>query len=278
MHWSFRDRSVTIGPRPLVMGIVNVTPDSFSDGGQFPTTSAAIEHALRLAAEGADFLDIGGESTRPGSKPVPIEEELARVIPVVRGLAGRIDIPISVDTSKAEVARQALGAGASIINDVTAGRGDPAMVGVVAEFGAGFVLMHMQGTPETMQLNPTYEHVVAEVSEFLEERSEDCLEAGIRADRIAIDPGIGFGKTFEHNMALLRDLGALAYIGRPVVLGISRKGTLGQITGRPRGERLAASLAAACYCASRGSAHILRVHDVAPTVDAAKVIAAIGGS
>src|SRR5690242_20073338 len=184
MHWSFRDRSVTIGPRPLVMGIVNVTPDSFSDGGQFSTHSAAIEHALRLVGEGADFLDIGGESTRPGSKPVPIEEELARVIPVVRGLAGRIDIPISVDTSKAEVARQALGAGASIINDVTAGRGDPAMVGVVAEFGAGFVLMHMQGTPETMQLNPTYEHVVAEVSEFLEERSEDCLEAGIRADRI----------------------------------------------------------------------------------------------
>src|SRR5262245_31026118 len=275
MKWSFRDRSVTIGARPLVMGIVNVTPDSFSDGGQFASTSTAVEHALRLAGEGADFLDIGGESTRPGSKPVPLEEELARVIPVVRGLSGRINIPISVDTSKAEVARQALAAGASIVNDVAAGRGDPDMIGVVCRFGAGVVLMHMQGTPETMQLNPTYADVVREVRAFLAERVQSFLDAGVAAERIAIDPGIGFGKTFEHNMTLRRDLGELASISRPVVLGVSRKGMLGQITGRPRGERLASSLAAACYCASDGAAHILRVHDVAPTVDAAKVIGAV---
>jgi dihydropteroate synthase len=275
MQWSFRDRSVTIGPRPLVMGIVNVTPDSFSDGGQFFDTSAAVEHALRLANEGADFLDIGGESTRPGSKPVPLDAELARVIPVVRRLVAQTQVPVSVDTTKAEVARRALEAGAAIVNDIAAGRGDPAMVRVVAEFGAGFVLMHMQGTPETMQLNPTYENVVFDVYAFLEGRVQACLEAGIAADRLAIDPGIGFGKTFEHNMTLLRELGELASIGRPVVLGVSRKGMLGQVTGRPRGERLAASLAAACYCTSRGSAHILRVHDVAPTVDAAKVIGAI---
>jgi dihydropteroate synthase len=278
MLWSYRDRSVPIGPRPLVMGIVNVTPDSFSDGGQFFDTSAAVEHGLRLASEGADFLDIGGESTRPGSKPVPLVDELARVYPVVRQLAARTQIPISVDTTKAEVARRALEAGAAIVNDVTAGRGDPAMVEVVREFGAGFILMHMQGTPETMQQNPTYDNVVLDVYAFLEGRVQACLEAGVRADQLAIDPGIGFGKTFEHNMTLLRDLGELASIDRPVVLGISRKGMLGQITGRPRGERLAASLAAACYCASQGSAHILRVHDVAPTVDAAKVIGAIQGA
>src|SRR5215210_2433598 len=244
MQWSFRDRSVTIGARPLVMGIVNVTPDSFSDGGQFLDTAAAVEHALRLATEGADFLDIGGESTRPGSKPVPLDEELSRVVPVIRRLNARTEVPISVDTTKAEVARRALDAGAAIVNDVTAGRADPAMVEVVREFRAGLVLMHMQGTPETMQQNPTYENVVSEVYAFLEGRVQACVEAGLRADQLAIDPGIGFGKTFEHNMTLLRNLGELASIGRPVVLGVSRKGMLGQITGRPRGERLPASLAA----------------------------------
>jgi dihydropteroate synthase len=277
MIWSFRDRSVTIGARPLVMGIVNVTPDSFSDGGQFLDTDVAVQHALRLAGEGADFLDIGGESTRPGSKAVPVDEELARVIPVVLALVRHTDIPLSVDTSKADVARQALAGGASIINDVTAGRGDPDMVGVVREFGAGVVLMHMQGTPETMQLDPVYADVVAEVGRFLSERMDAFVRAGVSSAHIAVDPGIGFGKTFEHNMALLRDLGDLGSIGRPVVLGVSRKGTLGQITGRPRGERVAASLAAACYCAAHRAAHVLRVHDVAPTVDAAKVIAAIRG-
>jgi dihydropteroate synthase len=275
MHWLARDRTLPLGPRPLVMGIVNVTPDSFSDGGLFASTPAAVEHALRLAGEGADILDIGGESTRPGSQPVSLGEELARVIPVVRAVAEQTRVPISVDTTKAEVARQAVAAGAAIINDITAGRGDPEMVDVVRESGAGVILMHMQGTPETMQLNPHYEDVVDEVSGFLRERTDAFVRAGVPAERIAIDPGIGFGKTFEHNMTLLRDLGELASIGRPVVLGVSRKGMLGQITGRPRGERLAASLAAACYCAARGAAHVLRVHDVAPAVDAARVIGAI---
>jgi dihydropteroate synthase len=277
MNWSFRDRSVTIGARPLVMGIVNVTPDSFSDGGQYLDADAAVGHALKLAADGADILDIGGESTRPGAKPVPLEDELARVVPVVRRLAAQTRVPISVDTSKAEVAFRALEAGASIVNDITAGRGDPAIVEVVHQAAAGIVLMHMQGTPETMQLNPTYVDVIREVRAFLAERVQAFLDGGVPAERIAIDPGIGFGKTFEHNMALLRDLRELGSIGRPVVLGVSRKGMLGQITGRPRGERLAASLAAACYCASHGAAHVLRVHDVAPTVDAARIIGAILG-
>jgi dihydropteroate synthase len=276
MVWHFRTRHVTIGPRPLVMGIVNVTPDSFSDGGQFASTPAAIEHGLKLAAEGADFLDIGGESSRPGSERISLDEELARVIPVVRGLAVKTVVPISVDTTKAEVARRALEAGAKIINDITAALGDAGMIDVVRESGAGFILMHMQGTPERMQDKPTYENVLGEVRAFLEARIQACVDGGIDANRIAIDPGIGFGKTLEHNLTLMRDLGELAAIGPPVVLGVSRKGLLGQITGRPRAERLASSLAAACYCASRGAAHILRVHDVAPTVDAAKVIGAIG--
>jgi dihydropteroate synthase len=277
MVWHFRDRHVTIGPRPLVMGIVNVTPDSFSDGGQFASTPAAIEHGLRLAGEGADFLDIGGESSRPGSQRVSLDEELARVIPVVRGLVAKTDVPISVDTTKAEVARRALEAGASIVNDITAGLGDAGMIDVVRELDAGVILMHMQGTPETMQDNPTYGNVVDEVRAFLASRIKACADAGIGPKRVAIDPGIGFGKTFEHNLTLLHDLGELAAIGRPVVLGVSRKGLLGQITGRPRGERLASSLAAVCYCTSLGSAHILRVHDVAPTVDAVKIIGAIAG-
>ena len=184
-------------------------------------------------------------------------------------------MPISVDTTKAEVARQALEAGAAIINDITAGRGDLDMLEVVRANSAGFILMHMQGTPETMQLNPTYQDVVREVREFLEERIRACVSAGIPLERIAIDPGFGFGKTFEHNMTLLRHLDAIAAIGRPVVLGVSRKGFIGQITGRPRHERVIGSVAMACYCAARGAAHVLRVHDVAATVDAAKVIGAI---
>jgi len=277
MIWHFRDRRVTIGRKPLVMGIVNVTPDSFSDGGQFATVDAAIEHALRLASEGADFLDIGGESSRPGSQRVLLDEELARVIPVIQGVTGRTDVPVSVDTTKAEVARQALDAGSSIINDITAGLGDAAMVDVVRDFRAGVILMHMQGTPETMQQNPHYGDVTTEVRDFLSDRVRIFVAAGVQAERIAVDPGIGFGKTLNHNLTLLRELGELNRLGRPVVLGVSRKGLLGQITGRPRGERMAASLAVGCYCAARGTAHVLRVHDVSPTVDAAKMIGAIGG-
>jgi len=275
MLWFIAGRSLSIGPRPLVMGIVNVTPDSFSDGGRHATAEAAVEHGLRLAAEGADLLDVGGESSRPGSKPVPLDEEVGRVLPVVRGLAGRVSVPISVDTTKAEVARQALAAGASIINDITAGLCDPAMTTVVRDAGAGVVLMHMQGTPETMQQNPTYTDVVGEVRDFLADRVRAWVAAGVPAEHIVIDPGIGFGKTFDHNLALLRNLDALTSIGRPILLGVSRKGFLGDIARRPVTDRVAASVAAACFCASRGAAHILRVHDVAATVDAARVLGAL---
>jgi dihydropteroate synthase len=257
------------------MGIVNVTPDSFSDGGRFAGIDAAIEHGLHLAAEGADLLDIGGESSRPGAKSVSLEDELARVVPVVRGLVGKVKVPISVDTTKAEVARPCMAAGAAIVNDISAGFGDPAMIDVVRETGAGVVLMHMQGVPETMQLNPTYADVIAEVRDLLAERVQAFVSAGVPAERIAIDPGIGFGKTAEHNRLLLARLDALLLIGRPILLGVSRKGFLGRITGRPVEERLASSLAAACYCVTRGSAHILRVHDVAATVDAARVLEAL---
>jgi dihydropteroate synthase len=276
MIWSFRDRSVTLGRRPLVMGIVNVTPDSFSDGGRHSSTDAAVEHALRLAAEGADFLDVGGESSRPGAKPVSLDEELARVVPVIRGLVPQTDVPISIDTTKAEVAREALQVGAAVVNDIMAAR-DPGMAEVVREFGAGMILMHMQGTPETMQTNPTYRDVVAEVRDYLAERVAALVAAGVSPERLAIDPGIGFGKTSAHNLTLLRHLDALQALGRPVVLGVSRKGFVGEIARRRVAERLAASLAAACYCAARGTAQVLRVHDVAATVDAAKVIGAIAG-
>jgi dihydropteroate synthase len=275
MLWSFRNRTLKIGPRPLVMGIVNVTPDSFSDGGRHSTTDAAIQHALKLESEGADFLDVGGESSRPGSQRVSLDEELARVLPVVRALSTR-SIPISVDTTKAEVARQALAAGAHIVNDITAGLGDPGMIGVVSEFDAGAVLMHMQGTPETMQDNPTYGDVAMDVRDFLQERVNAWVAAGVPFERLAIDPGISFGKTFEHNLQLLKHLDALVSIHRPILLGVSRKGFLGKITGRPITERAVASVTVGVYCAARGTAHILRVHDVAETSDAAKVVGAIG--
>src|SRR5262245_56896073 len=217
MIWSFRNRSVTLGRRPLVMGIVNVTPDSFSDGGLHSSIDAAIAHALRLAAEGADFLDVGGESSRPGAKPVSLDEELARVVPVIRGLVKQTDLPISIDTTKSEVVRQALQAGAVVVNDITAAR-DPGMADVVRQFGAGIVLMHMQGTPETMQTNPNYRDVVSEVRDFLAERVQSLVAVCIPAERLAIDPGIGFGKTSAHNLTLLRELGQLRALGRPVLL------------------------------------------------------------
>ncbi len=275
MVWTFGHHSIAFGARPLVMGIVNVTPDSFSDGGRHATTDAAIEHALRLAAEGADFLDVGGESSRPGATAVALDEELARVVPVVRGLAARTIVPISIDTTKAEVARQAIDAGATIVNDISAGLGDAAMLEVVRASRAGIILMHMKGTPEFMQNAPSYADVTAEVLAFLAERLHAFANDGVPAERIALDPGIGFGKTSAHNLTLLRRLPELNRLGRPIVLGVSRKGFVGHLTGRPALERVAGSLAAAVYCATLGAAHVVRVHDVAQTVDAAKVVEAI---
>jgi dihydropteroate synthase len=274
--WRCRDRVLDCGGRALVMGIVNVTPDSFSDGGRFATTDLAVAHGEELVLQGADLLDVGGESSRPGSQPVPLDEEVNRVVPVVRELARRTAVPLSVDTTKAEVARQALDAGAHVINDITALLGDPRMPEVVRSYQAGAVLMHMQGTPATMQLNPTYQDVVREVSAFLEARLLALRNLGIPEDRVVLDPGIGFGKTSEHNWQLLRRLEELQRLGRPVCLGVSRKGFLGRRLDRPLDRRQAASLAAACHALGRGAAQVLRVHDVAETRDAAEVYQTLG--
>ena len=273
--WKCTDRHYDCRSRALVLGILNVTPDSFSDGGRFFDPAQAVERGLQMIAEGADILDIGGESTRPGSDPVSLEDELSRVIPIVRELAKRTSAMISVDTSKAEVARQSLDCGAKIVNDVTGLSGDPAMVSVVAKYRAGAIVMHMQGTPTTMQANPTYDDVVGDVAAFFTARLRHLADAGIDPDSIAIDPGIGFGKTQEHNLTLLANLERVNAVGRPLCLGASRKGFMRIITGRNRGERLAGSLAVACFSLARGSSHILRVHDVAATVDAVKLSAAI---
>jgi dihydropteroate synthase len=275
LTWLCRGRNLAVGPRPLVMGIVNVTPDSFSDGGRFLDSAAAVDHGLRLAADGADLLDVGGESTRPGSEGVPPDEELRRVVPVVRELAKRTGLPVSVDTSKAEVARQCLADGAAIINDVTGLRGDPDMPAVAAEFAAGVVVMHMQGSPATMQRDPRYDDVVREVGDFFAERLKTLAAAGIAPEAIALDPGIGFGKTLEHTLRLLADMDQYARFGRPICLGVSRKGFIGQITGRDRSERMPGSLTVAVACATRNPALVLRVHDVGPTRDAALLIEAI---
>lgn len=274
LRWQLRDRIIEIGHRPLVMGIVNVTPDSFSDGGRFFKANAAIEHGLRLIEDGADLLDIGGESTRPGAAPVPLEEELRRVVPVVAALAARSSVPISVDTMKAEVARHCLAAGAAIINDV-AGFRDPALIAAAAEFRAGMIVMHMQGTPETMHLSPRYTDVVREVGEFFKERLHALADVGIPPEAICLDPGIGFGKNLDHTLELLAKLGTFGRFDRPVCLGVSRKGFIGQICGRPRSDRLAGSLAVACFASARGAAQVLRVHDVAATRDAALMLEAI---
>ncbi len=263
-------------PTPVVMGIVNVTPDSFSDGGRLPGVEAALDHARRLAAEGALLLDLGGESSRPGSESVPLVEELRRVIPVIQAVAGAVDLPLSVDTTRAEVARRALDAGASIVNDITAMTGDPEMARVVAGSGAGVVLMHMQGVPRTMQHEPRYDDVVAEVYDFLARRVDWAVAQGIPRDRIAVDPGIGFGKAIGHNLAILRDLGRFATLGCAVLVGTSRKGFLGTITGRGVGERATAS-AVSSLAACVAGARVVRVHDVAAAVDAIKVWGAIRG-
>jgi dihydropteroate synthase len=274
-EWHLPDRILDLSRRPLIMGIVNVTPDSFSDGGLFTEISAAVAHGLRLAQEGADLLDIGGESSRPGARAVPLEEELRRVVPVVEQLAAQASLPLSVDTCKSEVARQCLAAGARIINDITALGGDAAMPEVVRAAGAGVILMHMQGTPATMQDQPHYDDVVGDILRFLETRLRDLIDLGIAKERIVVDPGIGFGKTVRHNLELLARLEEFQTLGRPVCLGVSRKGFLGQVLQRPVPQRLAGSLAAASYALSRGAVQILRVHDVAETCDLVTVLQAI---
>ena len=253
---------------PRVMGIVNVTPDSFSDGGRFDSAAAAIDFAQSLRTQGADILDVGGESTRPGAAPVPEEVELARVLPVVTALA-RDGALVSIDTMKPGVMRAALDAGAVMVNDVRALRAPGAMEGVAGS-AAAVCLMHMQGEPQSMQVAPRYDDVVGEVRTFLAARAAVCEAAGIGRERIAVDPGFGFGKTVAHNLALLHGLDAIAALGYPVVAGLSRKRTLGVLTGRPDGDRLAGSVAAALAAVARGAA-IVRVHDVAATVDALRV-------
>jgi dihydropteroate synthase len=274
-RWIALGRVVADRDRPRVMGIVNATPDSFSDGGLAAGPEDAIARAEALVADGADLLDIGGESSRPGANPVGLDEEIRRVIPVVEGLAGRIAAPISVDTSKPEVARRALDAGAAIINDIY-GLDDPAMIEVVADSGAGVVLMHMLGTPRTMQKEPRYVDVVSEVIDFLAARVGRAVASGIARERIAIDPGIGFGKTLEHNLTLLRDLGRFASLGCAVLVGTSRKGFLGTLTGRDVSNRATASVVSSLSAIRRG-AGIVRVHDVAAMVDAVRVWTALEG-
>ncbi len=260
--------------RPLLMGIVNVTPDSFYDGGQYAKPEQAVAHALKLVEQGADILDIGAESTRPGARPVSEQDELARVIPVVAELARRVTVPISVDTTKSTVARQALDAGASIINDVSALRFDGEMATVIARSGAGVVLMHMQGTPQTMQKSPHYENVVEEVGRFLDERMQAAQQAGIARTNIVLDPGLGFGKLLVHNLDLLNHLSSFDMLNRPLLIGLSRKAFIGQIVDRPVEQREWGTAGAIALAVERG-AQILRVHDVAMMADVVKVAAAV---
>jgi dihydropteroate synthase len=260
---------------PRVMGVLNVTPDSFSDGGRFLEPAAAVDSALRMVEEGAAIVDVGGESTRPGAAPVPVEEELRRVIPVIEQLRARIDVPISIDTRRPKVMRAALAAGAEMVNDINALRELESMH-AVANTDAAVCLMHMQGEPGSMQQAPHYNDVVTEVRDFLGARVAACRAAGIADERIAIDPGIGFGKTFEHNLRLISRLHDLVWLGRPILIGVSRKSTIGAITERPVEGRLAGSVALATLAAWHGAA-IIRAHDVAATVDAMRIVAALRG-
>jgi dihydropteroate synthase len=273
MRWRCRDRELDLSQRTLVMGVVNVTPDSFSDGGRHAEPAAALAHARRLVAEGADLIDLGGESTRPGSQPVPADEQWRRIGPVVEALARDGNTLVSVDTSSAVVADRALRMGAQVVNDVTA-LGDPAMAGVVAAAEAGLVLMHMRGTPADMQRDPRYADAPAEVAAFLAGRLETAERAGIDRARVALDPGIGFGKSARHSLELLVRLGTLTALGRPVLIGVSRKSVIGQILDLPVDQRLEGSLAAAAVAVFLG-ARIVRAHDVAATVRAVRVADAL---
>jgi len=256
------------------MGIVNVTPDSFSDGGQFLDSAAAAAHGAELVAQGAEIIDVGGESTRPGAAPVSEEEELRRALPVIERLAARVKVPISIDTQKPSVARAALEAGASLVNDIAANRGDREMWRVVAEAGAGYVCVHMQGTPATMQSNPIYDDVLQEVHAFFVDRLERLKHAGVEAVQVVLDPGIGFGKTLEHNLQLLAGLRRLTRLERPVLLGVSRKSFIGKLLGLEVPARLPAALACACLAVEAG-AQMIRAHDVAETAQAVRMAEAI---
>ncbi len=257
-----RGKALELGRRTLVMGILNITPDSFSDGGRFADYERALARAFELISAGADILDVGGESTRPGSDPVPLPVELERVIPVIRAVRESSGIPISIDTNKSEVALQSLAAGADIINDVSSLRFDPAMARVAAESGAPLILMHMLGAPRTMQVNPVYESVISEIIAFLEQRMKFAVQNGIERSQIIVDPGIGFGKTVAHNLNIIRDLDCFSCMDRPVMLGASRKRFIGKILSRPEGERELGTAVVNAFGIAAG-AHILRVHDVA---------------
>jgi dihydropteroate synthase len=272
MKLACRDRLLDLS-EPCVMGVLNVTPDSFSDGGRYAGVAAAVERGVAMAGEGAAIIDVGGESTRPGAADVGVQDELARVLPVIEQLVVRVAVPISVDTSKPEVMRAAIAAGASLVNDVKALQA-PGALEAVAGTGAAVCLMHMQGEPRTMQVAPSYADVVADVRRFLATRVEACLAAGIGRERICVDPGIGFGKSAEHNLALLAAIDRLAEPGLPVLIGVSRKSLVGIITGRPPEGRLAGSVAFAALAAMGGAA-IIRAHDVAETLDAVKVASAL---
>lgn len=274
-RWKIADRTIEFSRGALIMGVVNVTPDSFSDGGEFFDTDKAVEHAAQMSRDGAAILDIGGESTRPGSDSVPEDEELRRVLPVIERIGAATDALISIDTAKANVARAALDAGASIINDITGGRADEAMMPLASERGAAFIIMHMQGTPRTMQKAPHYDDVVAEVGEFFRQQYARALECGIEPMAIAFDPGIGFGKTLEHNLELLRNLSRLRIDDRPLVVGVSRKSFLGKVINSPdMSDRAAPTIAMTVLLRERG-ADVLRVHDVKANVHALRAAEAL---
>jgi dihydropteroate synthase len=270
--WKIGERIVDLSKKGMIMGVLNVTPDSFSDAGEFLDSNAAVIRGIQIAAEGSDIIDIGGESTRPGAEPVSAEEELERVVPVIEKLRAKIDIAISIDTSKSEVASAALGAGASIINDVTAGGGDEKMLPLAATRNAALVLMHMQGEPRTMQKNPQYGDVVREVADFFRQQYARAIECGVDPMRLAFDPGIGFGKTQEHNLSLLENLEQLRVDDRPLVVGVSRKSFLGKLIGsNEMRDRLAPTIALTAILRTRG-ADVLRVHDVKENVAALRTV------
>jgi dihydropteroate synthase len=273
--WKIGERAFDVSRRGLIMGVLNVTPDSFSDGGSFFEPEKAIERGLRLAGEGADIIDIGGESTRPGSEPISADEELRRVIPVIEALRAKINVPISIDTSKSSVARAAIRAGASIVNDVTGGRGDEGMLPLLAETTSAFIIMHMQGIPRTMQNQPRYSDVVAEISDFFRQQYALAIGCNIDPMAIAFDPGIGFGKTLEHNLELLAQLERLRAFDRPLVIGVSRKWFLGKLIDSSQiSDRLAPAVALTSLLRPRG-ADVFRVHDVKENVNALKMAEAI---